>query len=82
MSDDLARRVERLGAIEAMRAAFNRFVDLLDLGAIDDLLGVFTANVLVEVMNCPPGSGHDLEFRGRDAVRALHGPLWAPPAPR
>ena len=39
MSDDLARHVERL---EAIRAAFNRSLDLLDLGAIDDLLGVFT----------------------------------------
>jgi len=77
MNEDLAQRVARLEAIEAVRTTFHRYLHLLDLAAIDELLGVFTPDAFVEVMNYPPGEGGNIEFRGREALRALYAPLRA-----
>ncbi|CAN5802405.1 hypothetical protein BH18ACT2_BH18ACT2_21180 [soil metagenome] len=71
--DQLAARLARLEAKEAVLAAFNRYLYALDVGYPDELVtGVFTEDAVLEVINFPPGTMNDLTFTGHDEIRPLY----------
>lgn len=77
MTDELADLRARVARLEAERAAistFNEYLYNMDIGYTDAILDVFTEDALLEVINFPPGTMKDLEFRGREAMRELYGP--------
>jgi hypothetical protein len=75
LSDPLAgllARIERLEAREACQTTFNEYLHYVDGGFTEDLLDVFSQDAHLEVVNFPPGSGNDIEFRGREEIRPLY----------
>ena len=77
MSDEITELRARVARLEAERAAistFNEYLYNMDVGYTDAILDVFTEDALLEVINFPPGTMKDLEFRGREAMRELYGP--------
>lgn len=70
---DLRARVARLEAREACISTFNEYLHHLDGDRLEELLHVFTPDAELIVVNFPPGSGKDLTFRGRAAMRELYG---------
>jgi len=74
MSDELQElrtRVGRLEAKEACLSILNEYLHYLDGGFTEELLELFTPEARVEVMNYPPGSGVNLDYRGRDEIRPV-----------
>ncbi len=69
---DLRTRVERIEAIEACRGRFNAYLYCLDAGHLEDLLGLFTDDVRLELRNFPPGTGGNLLYTGPDDIRGLY----------
>jgi hypothetical protein len=72
---DLARRVDRLEIIEAVRSTFHEYTHYLDGGFVDDLLGVFAADAEMTAANYPPGSGHDVVLQGHEGIRSIYDAL-------
>jgi hypothetical protein len=68
----LLARIERLEACEACRTTFNEYLHHLDGGFTEDLLDVFSQDAHLEVVDLPPGSGKDVDFRGREEIRPLY----------
>jgi hypothetical protein len=70
---DLAARLARLEAKEAVLAAFNRYLYSLDVGYPAELVGdVFTTDAVLEVINFPPGTMEDLTLRGHAEIQPLY----------
>jgi hypothetical protein len=75
MSDvlqDLLIRVARLEAKEACVSRFNEYLHYLDGEFVDDLIGLFAEDALLEVKEYPPGTGNNLEFKGLKEIRPLY----------
>ena len=70
--EDLLARVARLEAKEACISTFNEYLHYLDGELPDDLIGLFAEEALLEVMEYPPGTGNNLEFRGHKEIRPLY----------
>ncbi len=71
--EQLAARVARLEAKEAVLAAFNRYLYTLDVGYPAELVdGVFTEDAVLEVVNFPPGTMQDLTLTGHAEIRPLY----------
>jgi hypothetical protein len=74
-SDEIAElrsRIARLEARDACTSSFNEYLHHLDAAYTDELLAVFAPDAHLDVVNFPPGSGRDLAFDGRDAIRKLY----------
>jgi hypothetical protein len=69
---DLRRRLERIEAIEACRSRFNAYLYYLDGGHLEELLGLFAGDALLELMDFPPGTGGALRYRGAEEIRGLY----------
>ncbi len=69
---DLRRRVRRGEAAEDGRLCFNEYLYCLDAGHVGELVDLFADDARLDVMNFPPGSGHDLQYTTRDDIRALY----------
>ena len=69
---DLRTRVERFEAIEICRGRFNEYLYYLDGGHLEDLIDLFSADIRLELMNFPPGTGNDLHYTGREEIRKLY----------
>jgi hypothetical protein len=69
---ELRSRIARLEAREACVSSFNEYLHHLDAVYTDELLAVFAADAHLDVVNFPPGSGRNLAFDGRDAIRKLY----------
>ena len=71
--EQLAARLARLEAKEAVLAAFNRYLYALDVGYPAELVdGVFTEDAVLEVVNFPPGTMQDLTLTGHAEIRPLY----------
>ncbi|MEW1737903.1 hypothetical protein AB0346_18290 [Nocardia beijingensis] len=57
MTMDLERRLERLEAVESVRAAFTGYVQFMDPGLVEELLDLFDPEAEFVSMNEPPGTG-------------------------
>lgn len=66
--EDLALRISRLEAIEAVRGAFAKYVLFMDGGRVDDLLEVFAEDGELIAENEPAGSGLTVHRKGRSDV--------------
>lgn len=69
---DLLERVERIEAVEACRGRFNEYLYHLDAGHVEELVGLFADDALLELRNFPPGSGDNPTFTGADEIRGLY----------
>ncbi|MFE3188534.1 nuclear transport factor 2 family protein [Nocardia sp. NPDC059240] len=65
---DLGARLARLEALEAVRGALARYVQLMDGGFVDELLDVFMADADMLAENEPPGSGGSVSYHGRAEI--------------
>ena len=75
MSDEineLKARIARLEAERAVQSTFNEYLYNLDIGYTEGIMDVFTADAHLEVVNFPPGTMKNLDFRGRDEIRPLY----------
>lgn len=62
---DLERRLERLEAVESVRAAFTGYAQFMDAGLVEELLHLFDPEAEFVAMNEPPGTGGEVRLRGR-----------------
>jgi hypothetical protein len=70
--EDLLARVERIEAKEACISTFNGYLHYLDGEFVEDLLGLFVPDAHLEIMNYPPGTGENLDCRGREEIRPIY----------
>ncbi len=70
--EDLLARVVRLEAKEACISTFNEYLHYLDGEFVDDLIGLFIEDALLEVMDYPPGTGKNLECKGHEEIRPVY----------
>src|SRR5262249_6930249 len=69
--EELAARVSRLEAAQAVRQAHNDYFYLIDSGKIDDLLNVFTDDAAWSSSNIPFGPEPNLKLKGRSQIRLV-----------
>jgi hypothetical protein len=70
--EDLLARVTRIEAKEACLSTFNEYLHYLDGELVEDLVGLFTGDAHLEIMNYPPGTGENLDCRGREEIRPIY----------
>jgi len=70
--EDLLARVARIEAKEACISTFNEYLHYLDGEFVDDLLGLFVPDAHLEIMNYPPGTGDNVECKGREEIRPVY----------
>lgn len=68
----LLARVARIEAKEACVSTFNEYLHYLDGDFVEDLLGLFVPDALVEIMNYPPGTGKNVVCKGREEIRPVY----------
>lgn len=69
---ELRARVARLEAKEACISTFNEYLHYLDGEFPEDLVKLFTPDARLEVMNYPPGTGENLEYRGPEEIFPIY----------
>ncbi len=75
MSDEIKKlraRIARIEAKDACISTFNEYCYYLDGELIEDLILLFAKDAHLEVMQYPPGSGINLEFKGREDILPLY----------
>ena len=72
MLEDLLSRVARIEAKEACISTFNEYLHYLDGEFVDDLVGLFSEDARLEIMDYPPSTGENVECNGRDEIRPIY----------
>lgn len=70
--EELLARVARIEAKEACISTFNEYLHYLDGEFVEDLLGLFTEDGRLEIIDYPPGTGVNVECNGREEIRPIY----------
>lgn len=70
--EDLLTRISRIEAKEACMSTLSEYLHYLDGEFTEDLLGLFTQDARLEIMNYPPGTGANLDCKGREEIRPVY----------
>lgn len=70
--EDLLARVARIEAKEACISTFNEYIHYLDGELVDDLIGLFAEDAVLEVRDYPPGTGKNLDCNGHEEIRPVY----------
>ncbi len=69
---ELKTRVKRLEAERAVQCTFMEYLYHMDVGYNDGILDIFTDDAHLEVINFPPGTMENLNFKGREQIAPLY----------
>ncbi|MBT3311946.1 MAG: SnoaL-like domain-containing protein [Desulfobacterales bacterium] len=75
MADELAElrdRIARLEAKDGCLSTFNEYLHYLDGEFVDDVIGVFSEDAELQLMNYPPGSGENPLYKGHKEIRPIY----------